>query len=91
MGIGEILIGGEGLAREYYKRSELTEEKFFLIDNNRYYKSGDLGYIQDGKIFYLGREDSQIKINGIRVEAEEIESTLKNNAYRRCYCSLRRI
>ncbi len=37
-GIGEILIGGEGLAREYYKRSELTEEKFFLIDNNRYYK-----------------------------------------------------
>ncbi|HDR4726501.1 non-ribosomal peptide synthetase [Bacillus cereus group sp. Sample62] len=76
-GIGEILIGGEGLAREYYKRSELTEEKFFLIDNNRYYKSGDLGYIQDGKIFYLGREDSQIKINGIRVEAEEIESTLK--------------
>lgn len=75
--IGEILIGGEGLAREYYKRSELTNEKFFFIDNNRYYKSGDLGYIQNGKIFYLGRKDSQIKINGIRVEAEEIEITLK--------------
>lgn len=75
--IGEILIGGKGLAREYYKRPELTEEKFCFIDNNRYYKSGDLGYIQDGIIFYLGRKDSQIKINGIRVEPEEIETTLK--------------
>lgn len=75
--IGEILIGGEGLAREYYKRSKLTDEKFSFIDNNRYYKSGDLGYIQNGQIFYLGRKDSQIKINGIRVEAEEIEITLK--------------
>lgn len=75
--IGEILIGGEGLAREYYKREEITKERFVKINGRKFYKSGDLGIKKDGLIYFKGRIDNQIKINGIRVEAEEIEFKLK--------------
>ncbi|MBM7662287.1 amino acid adenylation domain-containing protein [Bacillus mesophilus] len=75
--IGEILIGGPGLAREYYKREELTQKSFVMVGNKRFYRSGDLGKSKDGFIYCLGRKDNQIKINGIRVESEEIENKLK--------------
>ncbi|MGL4590184.1 MAG: amino acid adenylation domain-containing protein, partial [Mycoplasmatales bacterium] len=78
--IGEIYVGGVGLARGYRNHEELTNEKF--IDNpfgtGRLYKTGDLGRIlRDGSIEYLGRTDSQVKIRGFRIELAEIENVIK--------------
>ncbi|MEJ7675853.1 MAG: AMP-binding protein [Chitinophagaceae bacterium] len=80
---GEICIGGEGLARGYLNRAELTAEKFISNPFSNepeatIYKTGDLGrWLQDGNIEYLGRKDDQVKIRGYRIELGEIESVLQ--------------
>ena len=86
--IGELYIGGAGLARGYLNKPELTKEKFipnpFQTDeekkkgkNSRIYKTGDLvRWLPDGNIDYIGRNDFQVKIRGFRIELEEIESVL---------------
>lgn len=78
--IGEIVIGGDGLARGYFKRDDLTAEKFVTDPfdaNKRIYKTGDLGrWLSDGTIEYLGRKDNQVKIRGHRIELGEIENTI---------------
>jgi amino acid adenylation domain-containing protein len=79
---GELYVGGAGLARGYFNRPELTQEKF--IPNpfsnepfSRLYKTGDLArYLPDGNIEFLGRIDNQVKIRGFRIEIAEIESVL---------------
>ncbi len=79
---GEIFIGGVGLGRGYWRRPELTAEKF--IPNpfseepgQRLYKTGDLGRLRPaGIIEYLGRLDHQVKIRGFRIELGEIEAVL---------------
>jgi amino acid adenylation domain-containing protein/non-ribosomal peptide synthase protein (TIGR01720 family) len=79
---GELFIGGDGLARGYLRRPELTAEKF--IPNpfsnepgTRLYKSGDLvRYLPDGNIEFLGRIDHQVKIRGFRIELGEIEAVV---------------
>jgi amino acid adenylation domain-containing protein len=82
---GELHIGGDGLARGYFDRSELTTEKFipnpFSTDPlSRLYKTGDLArYLSDGKIEYLGRIDNQVKIRGFRIELGEIETVLRKH------------
>jgi amino acid adenylation domain-containing protein len=80
---GEILIGGEGLARGYLNRAELTAEKFIphpFKHNARLYRTGDLGYfLPSGEIVCLGRTDNQVKIRGFRIELGEIESALKQH------------
>ena len=79
---GEIHIAGEGLARGYWDRPELTADRFrpdpFAADaGGRLYKTGDLGsYRADGTIDYLGRIDLQTKIRGHRVEPAEVEASL---------------
>jgi amino acid adenylation domain-containing protein len=76
---GEIHIGGTGLARGYLNPPNLTQEKFILnkISNGKLYKTGDLGHWRDdGNMEYIGRLDDQIKIRGIRIESEEIETVL---------------
>lgn len=76
---GEIYIGGAGLARGYYKRPELTAEKFIPnpFGDNRLYKTGDLArYLPNGNIEFLGRIDRQVKIRGFRIELGEIEEVL---------------
>jgi aspartate racemase len=86
---GELYIGGDGLARSYLNRQNLTEEKFipnsFLnskfkiqkLKGDRLYKTGDLArYLPDGNIEFLGRIDNQVKIRGFRIELGEVESTL---------------
>jgi len=82
--VGEVYIGGAGLARGYFNRPVLTSEKF--IDNPfaetydvspRLYKTGDLGRrLSDGSIELVGRIDDQIKIRGNRIELGEIQSAL---------------
>jgi amino acid adenylation domain-containing protein len=80
--VGEIYAGGDGLARGYFDRPELTAEKFipnpFAIEpGQRLYKTGDLGrFLRDGSIEYRGRTDHQVKIRGSRIELGEIESAL---------------
>lgn len=72
---GELLIGGRGVALEYAGNPELTAKSFFEEDGVRWYHTGDLGkYREDGNIIFCGRMDSQMKINGYRVEAGEIET-----------------
>jgi amino acid adenylation domain-containing protein len=79
--VGELHIGGDGLARGYLNRADLTAEKFianpFSTDTSRLYKTGDLArYLPDGNIEFLGRIDNQVKIRGYRIELGEIEATL---------------
>ncbi|WP_434686352.1 amino acid adenylation domain-containing protein [Pseudanabaena minima] len=79
---GEICIGGDGLARGYLNREELTEEKFIPnpFGAGRIYKTGDFArYKHDGNIEFLGRVDSQVKIRGFRIEIGEIESILSQH------------
>ncbi|WP_264530520.1 non-ribosomal peptide synthetase [Flavobacterium sp. N502540] len=79
---GSLFIGGEGLTRGYYNDEKLTSDKFTLSNNSlqedkTIYKTGDLArWTADGSIEYLGRSDSQVKINGYRIELGEIESIL---------------
>jgi amino acid adenylation domain-containing protein len=81
---GEVVVGGEGLARGYLNRPELTAEKFIanpFRPGERMYRTGDLGmWSEDGQIQFLGRIDTQVKLNGLRIELEEIESTLVSHA-----------
>ncbi len=80
---GELCIGGDGLARGYWRRPDLTAEKFIPDPFNqeagqRLYKTGDLvRWLPDGNIEYLGRSDQQLKLRGFRIELEEIESVLR--------------
>jgi amino acid adenylation domain-containing protein len=79
---GELYIGGDGLARGYLRRPELTAEKFVphpysAEPGARLYRSGDLvRYQSDGNIEFLRRMDQQVKVRGFRVELGEIESLL---------------
>lgn len=81
---GELHIGGVQLARGYWAREELTKEKFIespLSDpkHPRLYRTGDLAYhLPNGDIVYLGRNDFQVKINGVRMELGEIEAAIRD-------------
>ncbi|MBW6409613.1 non-ribosomal peptide synthetase [Clostridium weizhouense] len=79
---GNLYIGGEGLALEYLGNKKLTEERFIIHPETkeRLYYTGDIGrYRSDGIIEFLGREDTQIKIHGHRIELSEIESVLQKH------------
>jgi surfactin family lipopeptide synthetase A len=78
---GEICIAGEGLARGYVNKPDLTSDKFIatsIIAEEKMYKTGDWGrWLSDGNIEFLGRNDDQVKIRGHRIELAEIEFSLK--------------
>jgi amino acid adenylation domain-containing protein len=81
--VGEIYIGGEGVVSGYLNHPELTAQKFIpnpfeKAEGKRLYKTGDLGrFLPDSNIEFIGRRDYQVKINGYRIELEEIETVLK--------------
>ncbi len=79
--VGELCIGGAGVARGYLDRPELTAEKFGddpFVPGGRLYRSGDLArWLADGTLEYLGRIDDQVKIRGNRVEPNEVAAALR--------------
>ncbi len=82
---GELFISGEGLARGYMNRPEMTAEKFIPDPYSeragaRMYRTGDVGrYQSDGKVEYIGRADNQVKVRGYRIELGEIEAVLSQH------------
>jgi amino acid adenylation domain-containing protein len=82
---GELYIGGDGLAREYLNRPDLTQERFIShpfsqISGARLYKTGDqVRYLPDGNVEFIGRQDNQVKMRGFRIELGEIEAVLRQH------------
>jgi amino acid adenylation domain-containing protein len=82
-GVGEILLGGPGLACGYLGRPELTAAAFLpnpfgVVPGARVYRTGDLGRRSpDGRLHFLGRRDGQVKVRGVRIELESVESVLR--------------
>ena len=80
--VGELHLGGRGLARGYLGRADLDAERF-LVDGNgeRLYRTGDLvSWREDGVLQFVGRVDHQLKIRGFRIEPGEIEAVLSTHA-----------
>jgi non-ribosomal peptide synthetase component F len=81
---GQLFIGGDGVARGYLNREELTRERFVtnpFAQGEKLYRTGDLArQHQGGSLEYIGRVDDQVKIRGYRIEPGEIETVLKQHA-----------
>jgi amino acid adenylation domain-containing protein len=76
--VGELHIGGRGLARGYRGRPDLTADRFISHDGTRLYKTGDLArWRADGRLECLGRTDNEAKIRGFRIAIEEVEGGLE--------------
>ncbi|MEC0193642.1 non-ribosomal peptide synthetase, partial [Paenibacillus apiarius] len=78
---GELVVGGDGVAKGYMNQPKLTVEKFIenpLIPDERLYRTGDIAmWLPDGDIAYIGRIDDQVKIRGYRIEVGEVEHALR--------------
>lgn len=81
---GELCVAGTGLARGYWNKPELTDERFVVLPAGgaRVYRTGDLArWTGDGSIAFLGRLDQQVKIRGYRIETEEVRHILINQPH----------
>jgi amino acid adenylation domain-containing protein len=80
--VGELLVSGKGLAEGYHNMISVTNERFVIINNIRFFKTGD--YVKktaNGNLEYVGRKDHQIKVNGQRVDLSEIDHVLQSDAF----------
>lgn len=78
--VGELCIGGDGVARGYLDRPQLTAERFVDTEHGRLYRTGDLArWRNDGTLECLGRDDFQVKLRGYRIELGEIEQQLASH------------
>ncbi|HEU4520712.1 MAG TPA: amino acid adenylation domain-containing protein [Thermoanaerobaculia bacterium] len=90
--VGEMYLAGHGLARGYFRRPELTSERFVVAESPvdgspmRLYRTGDLArWTANGRMEFLGRADDQVKIGAARIELGEIEATLlQHSSIREC-------
>jgi D-alanine--poly(phosphoribitol) ligase subunit 1 len=78
---GEIIIVGPSVSKGYLGNATLTNRSFFTEEGTRGYRTNDAGFLKDGLLFYKGRLDFQIKLNGYRMEIEEIEHHLREVSY----------
>jgi hypothetical protein len=80
--VGELVIGGPGVARGYINDAETTRAKFVELElsgnvDARFYRTGDLAYLdRHGEIQFVGRRDRQVKVSGYRIELDEVEATI---------------
>lgn len=81
--VGQIAISGDCVGNGYINNSKLTQKKFItdkFTNSGKMYLTGDLGYMDtSGLIYFLGRNDFQVKVNGFRIELEEIETALHSH------------
>ncbi|MEG0308429.1 MAG: D-alanine--poly(phosphoribitol) ligase subunit DltA [Clostridium sp.] len=78
---GELIAIGNSISKGYFNNEEMTKKVFFTEEVNgtlmKGYRTGDIGYFENGVIYYCGRKDFQIKLNGFRIELEDIENNLR--------------
>jgi D-alanine--poly(phosphoribitol) ligase subunit 1 len=74
---GEIVIAGPNVSIGYLGRPDLNQRVFFELGGRRAYRTGDLGRMRDGMLFFDGRKDTQVKLHGYRVELGDVESNLR--------------
>jgi D-alanine--poly(phosphoribitol) ligase subunit 1 len=74
---GEIVIAGPNVSPGYLGRADLTERAFFTYEKQPAYRTGDWGREREGLIFFEGRMDSQVKVNGYRIELGDLEANLR--------------
>jgi D-alanine--poly(phosphoribitol) ligase subunit 1 len=73
---GELVIVGDHVSIGYFKNGEFNQQKFFLHNGKRAFKTGDLAYYENNMVFYLGRNDDQVKMHGFRIELNEISNVI---------------
>lgn len=74
---GQIIIAGPNVSPGYLNRPELTAKAFFIYEGLPAYRTGDAGRVEDGFVFFDGRMDSQVKVNGYRIELGDLEANLR--------------
>lgn len=80
-GPGELIISSKNVSIGYYKKPEITAKNFFTKNNKRFYKTGDLVYVKNGYLYYIGRVDFQIKLNGYRIELGDIQENVNKISF----------
>jgi D-alanine--poly(phosphoribitol) ligase subunit 1 len=73
---GELIIVGDHVSTGYFKNEELNRSKFFMHNGKRAFRTGDIAYYENDLLFYLGRNDDQIKMHGFRIELNEIANVI---------------
>ena len=73
---GELVIVGNHVSVGYFKNKELNAQKFFVHNEKRAFRTGDIAYYENGMLFFLGRNDDQVKMNGFRIELNEISHVI---------------